>query len=141
MSAHARSYRLAEEAAQKRLEELSDVDAENISDVSNELALARLLAERCALTSPALCNNILANIGKLAIAAQRYAIASNELLSRPAMLAFTREIIAVVCAEVRRLPDSDAIIDNIVRRLDAAMAQVRNEPDQTPPLLTHERLP
>ena len=48
MSAHARSYRLAEEAAQRRLEELSDVDAETISDVSQDLCLARLLAERCA---------------------------------------------------------------------------------------------
>jgi GMP synthase PP-ATPase subunit len=141
MSAHARSYHLAEEAAQRRLEELSDVDAENISDVAGELGLARLLAERCALTNPGLCNAILGNIAKLSVAAQRHAIATNELLSRPALFAFTREIIAVVCEEVRRLPDSDAIIDAIARRLDAAMAKVKNEPDQTPRLLTHERLP
>ena len=141
MSAHARSYHLAEEAAQRRLEELSDVDAENVSDVSGELALARFLAERCALSNPALCNAILGNIAKLAIAAQRYAVTSNELLSRPALMAFTREIIAVVCEEVRQLPGSDTILDNIARRFDTAFAKVKNEPEQTPPLLTHERLP
>ena len=73
--------------------------------------------------------------------AQRYAVTSNELLSRPALMAFTREIIAVVCEEVRQLPGSDTILDNIARRFDTAFAKVKNEPEQTPPLLTHERLP
>ena len=88
-----------------------------------------------------MCNAVLGNIAKLSVAAQRYAVASSELLSRPALLAFTREIIAVVCEEVRQLPGSDAILDNIARRFDDAFAKVKNAPEQTPPLLTHERLP
>ena len=141
MSAHARSYCLAEEAAQRRLEELSDVDAANIADVSGELCLARLLAERCALTNPGLCNAILGNIAKLSVAAQRHAIATNELLARPALRAFMQEIIAAVCEELQKLPNAEVIIENIARRLDAAMAKVKNEPEETPKLLTHERLP
>ena len=90
-SGHARSYHLADKEAQKRLEELSGRDPETISDVAGELGLARLLAERCALRNPALCNAILATIGKLAIAAQRHAIASSELLSRPALLRAPQE--------------------------------------------------
>jgi len=141
MSAHANTYRLAEEAAQRRLEELTDVDAGNISDVSPEIGLARLLAERCALTNPGLCNAILGNIAKLSVAAQRHAIATNELLARPALRAFMQEIIAAVCEELQKLPNAEVIIENIARRLDAAMAEVKNEPEETPKLLTHERLP
>ena len=73
---------------ERRLEELSDVDAENVSDVSGELALARFLAERCALSNPALCNAILGNIAKLAIAAQRYLAGGVALLDAPAALAW-----------------------------------------------------
>ena len=141
MSAHANTYRLAEETAQRRLEELTDVDAGNISDVSPEIGLARLLAERCALTNPGLCNAILGNIAKLSVAAQRHAIATNELLARPALRAFMQEIIAAVCEELQKLPNAEVIIENIARRLDAAMAKVKNEPEETPKLLTHERLP
>jgi len=141
MSAHARSYHLAEEAAQRRLEELSDVDAENVSDVSGELALARFLAERCRALEPALCNAILGNIAKLAIAAQRYAVTSNELLSRPALMAFTREIIAVVCEEVRQLPVPTRSSTTSPGGSTPPSPKVKNEPEQTPPLLTHERLP
>lgn len=141
MSAHARSYRLTEEAAQRRLEELSDVDAEHLMDVSNELGLARLLAERSALTNPALCNSILSTISKLAIAAERHAIATDELLACPALQNFVREIIAAVCEEVQKLPGGELVIENIARRLDAAFVEVKNEPEQTPRLLTHQRLP
>ena len=141
MSVHANTYRLAEEAAQRRLEELTDVDADNISDVSPEIGLARLLAERSALTNPGLCNAILGNIAKLSVAAQRHAIATNELLARPALRAFMQEIIAAVCEELQKLPNAEVIIENIARRLDAAMAEVKNEPEETPKLLTHERLP
>ena len=141
MTPHARNYRLTEETAQRRLEEFCDVDAEHLADVSNELGLARLLAERCALTNPALCNAILGSIAKLSVAAQRYAVSTNELLARPALRAFVQETIAAVCEEVQKLPNSEVIIENIARRLDVAMAKVKNEPEETPKLLTHERLP
>ena len=141
MTSHERKYRLAEAADQHRLEELSDRDAQSVSDVSGEIGLARFLAEKCALTNPGLCNAILGNIAKLSVAAQRHAVATDELLARPALRAFMQEIIAAVCEELQKLPNADVIIENIARRLDAAMAQVKNEPEETPKLLTHERLP
>ena len=141
MTDHSQQYRLVQQEDQERLDELSDRDADSVSDVSGELALARFLAERCALTNPGLCNAILGNIAKLSVAAQRHAVATSELLSRPALRAFMQEIIAVVCEELQQLPDPELHIENVARRFDAAMAKVRNESEQTPPLLTHERLP
>jgi hypothetical protein len=61
---HAQQYRLTGAAEQRRLEELSDRDAESVSDVSGEIGLARFLAERCALTTPGLCAAILSVIAK-----------------------------------------------------------------------------
>jgi len=138
MSDHTRNYRLAEAADQKRLEELSDRDAESVSDVSGELGLARFLAERCALTNPGLCNAILGNIAKLSIAAERHAVATSELLARPALRAFVQEIVAAVCEELQQLPDSELHIENVCRRIDAALAQTKNEPEEKPKLLCYE---
>ena len=39
MNDHTQQYRLTEEADQRRLEELSDRDAERVSDVSGEIGL------------------------------------------------------------------------------------------------------
>ena len=142
MTDHAQQYRLTQEADQRRLEELTNRDPQDLSDVAGELGLARFLAERCALSNPSLCSNILGSIAKLALAAERHAQATNELLARPALRAFMQEMIAVVCEEVQKLPNADVIIDNIARRLDAAYVNAKNEPDKAPTLLlTHERLP
>jgi hypothetical protein len=134
---HAKQYRLAEEAEQRRLEELSDRDAESVSDVSGEIGLARYLAERCALTNPGLCNAILGNIAKLSVAAQRHAEASSELLARPALRGFVQKVVAAICDELNQLPDGETHIENICRRIDAAFAEAKNEPEQTPKLLTY----
>ena len=96
---HAQQYRLSDEAAQLRLGELSDRDAESVSDVSGEIGLARFLAERCALTTPGLCAAILSVIAKLSIAAERHAEASSELLARPALRAFVQKVIVAICEE------------------------------------------
>jgi len=138
---HAQQYRLSEESDQRRLEELSSRDAEGVSDVSGELGLARFLAERCATTNPSLCNALLTTIAKLATAAEHHAVATGELLARPALMAFMQETIAAVCEEVQKLPNAEAVIENIARRLDAALVKVKNEPEETPRLLTHARLP
>ncbi len=134
----AQQYRLADELAQKRLVELSSRDAESISDVSGELGLARLLAERSALTNPTLCATLLNVIVRLSLAAEHHAIASNELLGRRALRVFMQEIIAVVCEEIRQLPDADLHIDNIARRFDTAFINAKNEHEQTPKLLTYD---
>lgn len=139
MTDHTRNYRLAEEADQKRLEELSDRDAESVSDVSGELGLARFLAERCATTNPGLCNAILSTIAKLSMAAERHGVATSELLARPALWKFTQELIAIVCDELRPLPNGEAIIENICQRLDSAFAAVKNEAEEKPKLLSYER--
>jgi len=141
MMDHVQQYRLSEESDQRRLEQLSSRDAESASDVSSELGLARFLAERCATTNPGLCNAILSTIAKLSIAAERHAVATNELLARPALMAFMQETIAAVCEEVQKLPNAEAVIENIARRLDAALVKTKNEPQETPKLLTHARLP
>ena len=138
MTNHTQQYRLATEADQTRLEELSDRDAQNVSDVSGELGLARFLAERCATTNPGLCAAILSVIGKLSIAAERHAVATSELLARPALRAFLQETIAIVCEELQTLPDPELHIDNIARRFDAALAKVKNEPEEAPKLLCYE---
>jgi len=141
MSSDTQRYRLVEEADQKRLEELSDRDAESVSDVTGELGLARFLAERCALTNPALCNAILGNIAKLSVAAQRHAESTGELMARPALRAFVQEIVAAVCDEFHQLPDYELHVDNILKRIDAAFAEAKNEPQETPKLLTFEEKP
>jgi hypothetical protein len=139
MTNHTQRYRLIEETEQRRLEEISDRDAESVSDVSGEIGLARLLAERCALTNPALCNAILGNIAKLSLAAQRHGEATSELLARPALRAFVEKVIAAICEELRLLPDPELHIENVCRRIDAAFAEAKNDPEQTPKLLTYER--
>jgi hypothetical protein len=139
MTNHTQQYRLTEEAEQRRLEELSDRDAESVSDVSGEIGLARLLAERCALTNPALCNAILGNIAKLSVAAQRHAEATSELLARPALRAFVQKVVAAVCDELQQLPNPELHVENVCRRIDAAFTEAKNEPEQTPKLLTYER--
>jgi hypothetical protein len=141
MSNHSQQYRLAEEANQKRLEELSDRDAQSVSDVSAEIGLARFLAERCALTNPALCNSILGNIAKLSVAAQRHAESTSELLARPALRAFVQQVVDAVCDELQQLPDYELHVDNILKRIDAAFAEAKNEPQETPKLLTYEGNP
>jgi hypothetical protein len=138
MTNHAQQYRLAEAADQRRLEELSDRDAESVSDVSDEIGLARFLAERCALTNPALCNAILGTIAKLSVAAQHHAEATSELLARPALRAFVQKVVAAVCEELQQLPDPELHIENVCRRIDAAFAEAKNEPEQAPKLLTYE---
>ena len=138
MNDHAQQYRLAEEADQKRLEELSSRDAESVSDVSGELGLARFLAERCALTSPGLCNALLTTIAKLATAAERHAVATSELLARPALRAFVQEMVAAVCDELNQLPNGESHIENICRRIDAALVAAKNEHEQRPKLLGYE---
>jgi hypothetical protein len=138
MTNHTQQYHLTEEADQKRLAELSDRDAESVSDVSGELGLARFLAERCATTNPGLCNALLSTIAKLSIAAERHAVATSELLARPALRAFVQEMVAAVCDELQQLPDSKLHIENICRRIDAALVAAKNEPEQTPKLLAYE---
>jgi hypothetical protein len=135
---HAQQYRLSDEAAQLRLEELSNRDAESVSTVSGEIGLARFLAERCALTSPGLCAAILAVVGKSSIAAERHAEASSQLLARPALRAFVQQVIAAICEELQQLPDPELHIENVCRRIDAAFVEAKNEPEQ-PKLLTYER--
>ena len=135
---HAQQYRVSGETEQRRLEELSDRDAESVSDVSGEIGLARFLAERCALTTPGLCAAILSVIAKLSIAAERHAEASSQLLARPALRAFVKEVIAAICEELQLLPDPELHIENVCRRIDAAFAEAKNEPEQ-PKLLTYER--
>ena len=127
MTPHTKNYRLVAEADQRRLDELSDRDAENVSDLSGELGLARLLAERCALTNPGLCNAILGNIAKLSVAAERHAEASSELLARPALRTFMQKVVAAVCDELRQLPDYELHVENVVKRIDAAFAEAKNE--------------
>jgi len=139
MTNHAQQYRLAEAAEQRRLEELSERDAENVSDVSGEIGLARFLAERCALANPALCNAILGTIAKLSVAAQRHAQSTSELLARPALRAFVQKVVEVVCDELNQLPDPEFHIENVCRRIDAAFEETRNEPEQAPKLLTVEQ--
>jgi len=141
MSHHAQQYHLAEAADQKRLVELSDRDAESVSDVSLEIGLARFLAERCALTNPGLCNAILGNIARLSVAAQRHAEASSELLARPALRAFVEQVVAAVCEELRPLPDYELHVENIVKRLNVAFAETKNEPQEAAKLLTYEEKP
>lgn len=141
MPDHTQQYRLTEEADQKRLEELSDRDAESVSDVSDELGLARFLAERCATTNASLCNAILSTIAKLSIAAEHHAVATSELLARPALRAFVQEMVAAVCDELNQVPNGATLIENIANRIDAAFAALKNEPEEEPKLLTHERLP
>jgi hypothetical protein len=138
MTNHTQQYHLTEESDQKRLAELSNRDAESVSDISSELGLARFLAERCALTNPALCNAILGNIAKLSIAAERHAVATSELLARPALRAFVAEMVAAVCDELNHLPNGEVLIENIAKRIDAAFVQLKNESEQTPRLLTYE---
>jgi hypothetical protein len=139
MTNHAKQYRLTEVAGQRRLEELSERDAQSVSDVSGEIGLARFLAERCALTNPALCNAILSTIAKLSAAAQHHARSTSELLARPALRAFVQKVVAAVCEELQQLPDSELHIENVCARIDAAFAEAKNEPEQTPKLLTYER--
>jgi hypothetical protein len=127
MTPHTKNYRLVAEADQRRLDELSDRDAENVSDLSGELGLARLLAERCALTNPGLCNAILGNIAMLSVAAERHAEASSELLARPALRTFMQKVVAAVCDELRQLPDYELHVENVVKRIDAAFAEAKNE--------------
>ena len=127
MTDHTQQYHLTEEADQRRLDELSDRDAESVSDVSGELGLARFLAERCALTNPGLCNAILGNIAKLSVAAERHAEASSELLARPALRTFMQKVVAAVCDELRQLPDYELHVENVVKRIDAAFAEAKNE--------------
>jgi len=138
MTDHAQQYRLADVADQKRLEELSNRDAESASDVAGEIGLARFLAERCALTNPALCNSILGNIAKLSVAAQRHAQSTGELLARPALRAFAQQVVDAVCEELQQLPNYEVHIDNICRRIDAAFAKTTNDPEESPKLLTYE---
>ena len=135
---HAQHYRLTGAAEQRRLEELSDRDAESVSDVSGEIGLARFLAERCALTTPGLCAAILSVIAKLSIAAERHAEASSQLLARPALRAFVKEVIAAISEELQQLPDPELHIENVCRRIDAAFVEAKNEPEQ-PKLLNYER--
>ncbi len=130
-------YRLSGESEQRRLEELSDRDAESVSDVSGEIGLARFLAERCALTNPGLCGALLSVIAKLSVAAERHAEASSQLLARPALRAFVQEVIAAVSEELRQLPDPELHIENVCRRIDHAFVEAKNEPEQ-PKLLTYE---
>jgi hypothetical protein len=137
MTDHAKQYRLTEAADQRRLEEFSERDAQSVSDVSGEIGLARFLAERCALTN--LCNAILSTIAKLSAAAQHHARSTSELLARPALRAFVQKVVAAVCEELQQLPDSELHIENVCARIDAAFAEAKNEPEQTPELLTYER--
>jgi hypothetical protein len=139
MTNHTQQYRLGEAADQRRLDELTDRDVESVSDVCGELGLARFLAERCALTNPALCNAILGTIGKLSLAAQHHAEATSELVARPALRAFVQKVVAAVCDELNQLPDPELHIANVCRRIDAAFEEARNEPEETPKLLTCER--
>jgi len=138
MTNHTQQYRLVEAADQRRLEELSDRDAQSVSDVSAEIGLARFLAERCALSNPALCNSILGNIAKLSAAAQRHAQSTGELLARPALRAFAQQVVDAVCEELQQLPNYEVHIDNICRRIDAAFAKTKNNPEESPKLLTCE---
>ncbi len=138
MTNHTQQYRFAEEADQKRLEELSDRDAETVSDVSGELGLARFLAERCATTNPSLCNAVLSTIARLSIAAEHHAVATSELLARPALKAFVAEMVAAVCDELNQLPTGEVLIENIAKRIDAAFVQLKNEAEPTPRLLSYE---
>jgi len=138
MTNHTQQYRLADASDQRRLRELSDRDAEDVADVSGELGLARFLAERGATTNPSLCNALLSSIAKLSIAAERHAVATNELLARPALMGFVREIVAAVCAELQQLPDSELHIENVARRIDTAFVELKNTPEQKPKLLSYE---
>ena len=140
MSSHAQQYRLSGAAEQQRLEELSDRDAESVSDVSGEIGLARFLAERSAPTNPGLCAAILGVIAKLSVAAEHHAEATSQLLARPALRAFVQEVIAAICEELQQLPDPELHIENVCRRIDTAFVEAKNEPEQ-PKLLTYDAKP
>ena len=124
MTNHTQQYRLSEAVDQKRLEELSDRDAQSVSDVSGEIGLARFLAERSATTNPGLCAAILNVISQI-VDCGRAPRRSHERTAGAGRRfgRSCRRSSPSYARSCNSCPIRELHIENIARRIDAAFAE------------------
>ena len=108
-----------------------------------ELALARSLCERAANAGHhTLAANLLATIAKLSAATTTQKIRLGELLEKEAALRLVRQIIDLVTNVIRdRFVGWEDALEQLADQMEATVEDTTNEPEQSPPLLAHERLP
>jgi hypothetical protein len=131
------NYRLNEQAAQNRLAELQAT--ENPSDLSREIALARMVAEQAQQQGNAgLVANMLTVIGQLSKAQLQVRRMRSDLIERVVVVALCRRlggIVAAVMAE-NKVPDYEEICDQIIDRMESEARRTKN-PDPHGPRLEH----
>jgi hypothetical protein len=128
-------FQLQDKDRAKRLEALRTADG---ADLSDEIALSRLLAEEAANSGHiGLSSAILHNIGKIELTQIAMKEKMGLLLDRHAIVAMARLICSNIIARLSGRPDYEALCDLIIPAIEEAV-MTATPPKIEQQLLTHE---
>jgi len=112
---HENKYRLAISDAQKRLAELSQGD---VSDLRDEIALARLLLESAASQNSPAAIALLQTLGKLSAVDLQNRLRTHDLLTREEAMRFAQELCSIVSEEIKTLDGFEDVLQRIAERIE-----------------------
>jgi hypothetical protein len=124
------AYRLSEEKARQRLDELST--SEGTDDLQREIALVRMLVEEQInkpgerIGSVQLCVSLLQCLDRLQKTQLAIQLRKGDLLERETVLQLGQELSGMLAEELRGVPDGEAICDRIVGQMAQAIASANN---------------
>jgi molecular chaperone GrpE (heat shock protein) len=122
------NYKLAEQAAQQRLNDWID-PIENQGDLSRELALARSLLEQAVQTgNTGLAKDMLGVISNLNKAHRIEQIRMSEYLSKAIVIRLGRQMAELTAEEFADVPGWEDRLGRVLERMTLAVSEARNEP-------------
>jgi hypothetical protein len=133
---HIVHYNIEDKDRARRLEALRTADG---TDLSDEIALSRLLAEESVNSGrAALASQILHNIGKIELTQIAMREKAAQLLDRHAIVAMARLICANIVARLSGRPDFAELVDLIIPAIEEAV-MTATPPQTEQRLLTQEK--
>ena len=140
MTSHERKYRLADEAEQRRLNELTDSGHESVADLTHEIGMCRFLIEK-STANPPLCGALLSTCAKLCVSHQLAMERAGTTLPKETTLRICMGVAKLVAEEFSDLPGSQERLDRATDRIDTVFAELVNPQTQPEPLrITDERV-
>ena len=141
MTSHERNYRLANEAEQRRLNELTDCGHESVADLTHEIGMCRFLIERSS-DNPPLCGALLSICVKLCVGHQLAMQRAGTTLPKETVLRICIGVAKLVAEEFSDLPGAQERLDRAIDRIDTVFAeleQLQTQPQAELLRITDER--
>jgi hypothetical protein len=134
-------YRLTDEARAKRLRELAGTD--NPTDLEQELALARLLAEEAANNGQTtLAKDLISLVGKLSQASEVARYRRGDMLCKAAVLQLAAQVVDMIAAQVEgKFLGWEDTLEAISKQIIVTVSEAKNsDPDEYGTVVERENL-